>query len=68
MEKKIRSAIPSATIHYLPLYVANERRLFREENLDSVVIVIGGPADIAALVNGSIDFSGAAGCARFSAR
>ncbi len=41
--EKIRTAIPSATIHYLSLYVAEERAFFREENLDNEVIAIGGP-------------------------
>ena len=59
--EKISTAIPSATIHYLSLYVAEERGFFREENLDNEVVAIGGPAGIAALVNGGIDFSGAAG-------
>jgi NitT/TauT family transport system substrate-binding protein len=59
--EKIRTAIPSASIHYLSVYVAEERGFFKEENLENEVIAIGGPAGIAALVNGGIDFSGAAG-------
>ena len=57
----IRTAIPSATIHYLFLYVAEEKGFFKDENLQNEVVAIGGPAGIAALVNGGIDFSGAAG-------
>jgi NitT/TauT family transport system substrate-binding protein len=57
----IRTAIPSASIHYLSLYVAEEKGFFKDENLENEVVTIGGPAGIAALVNGSIDFSGAAG-------
>ena len=59
--EKIRTATPSATIHYLSLYVAEERGFFREENLDNEVIAIGGPAGMTALVNGGIDYSGATG-------
>src|SRR3954452_19298344 len=59
--EKIRTAIPSASIHYLSLYVAEEKGFFKEEKLENEVIAIGGPAGIAALVSGGIDFSGAAG-------
>lgn len=59
--EKIRTAIPAASIHYLSLYVAEEKGFFKDENLENEVVAIGGPAGIAALVNGSIDFSGAAG-------
>src|SRR4030095_13652807 len=59
--EKIRTAIPSASIHYLSLYVAEEKGFFKDEGVENEVIAIGGPAGIAALVNGGIDFSGAAG-------
>ena len=59
--EKIKTAIPSASIHYLSLYVAEEKGFFKDEGLENEVIAIGGPAGIAALVNGGIDFSGAAG-------
>jgi ABC-type nitrate/sulfonate/bicarbonate transport system substrate-binding protein len=57
----IRTAIPSATIHYLSLYVAEERGFFKDENLQNEVVAIGDAAGITALVNGGIDFSGAVG-------
>jgi NitT/TauT family transport system substrate-binding protein len=59
--EKIRSAIPSASIHYLSLYVAEEKGFFKEETLENETISIGGPSGIAALLSGSIDFSGAGG-------
>src|SRR4051812_5677350 len=54
--EKIRTAIPSASIHYLSLYVAEEKGFFKEEKLENEVIAIGGPAGIAALGCGGLQF------------
>ena len=43
------------------MYSAEERKFFRDEGLDNETIAIGGPAGIAALVSGDVDFSGAGG-------
>jgi NitT/TauT family transport system substrate-binding protein len=59
--EKIRSAIPSASIHYLSLYVAEEKGFFKEEDLENEIVSIGGPTGIAALLSGAIDYSGAGG-------
>ncbi|HXV49082.1 MAG TPA: ABC transporter substrate-binding protein [Candidatus Binatia bacterium] len=59
--EKIRTAIPGANLNYLSVYSADERKLFRDEGLENETIAIGGPAGIAALVSGDVDFSGAGG-------
>ena len=59
--EKIRTAIPSASIHYLSLYVAEEKGFFREEELENEIVSIGGPTGIAALLSGAVDYSGAGG-------
>jgi NitT/TauT family transport system substrate-binding protein len=59
--EKIRSAVPRASLNYLSIYVAEAKGFFKDENLDNETIVIGGPAAIAALVSGNVDFSGAGG-------
>jgi NitT/TauT family transport system substrate-binding protein len=59
--EKIRTAIPGANLNYLSVYSAEERKFFRDEGLDNETIAIGGPAGIAALVSGDVDFSGAGG-------
>ncbi len=57
----IRTAVPRASLNYLSIYVAEAKGFFKEEGLDNETIVIGGPAAIAALVSGNVDFSGAGG-------
>jgi ABC-type nitrate/sulfonate/bicarbonate transport system substrate-binding protein len=57
----IRTAVPRASLNYLSIYVAEAKGLFKDEGLENETIVIGGPAAIAALVSGSVDFSGAGG-------
>jgi ABC-type nitrate/sulfonate/bicarbonate transport system substrate-binding protein len=59
--EKIRTAIPGANLNYLSVYSADERKFFRDEGLENEIIAIGGPAGIAALVSGDVDFSGAGG-------
>jgi NitT/TauT family transport system substrate-binding protein len=57
----IRTAVPRASLNYLSIYVAEAKGFFKDEGLDNQTIVIGGPAAIAALVSGNVDFSGAGG-------
>ncbi len=59
--EKIRTAVPRASLNYLSIYVAEAKGFFRDEGLENETIVIGGPAAIAALVSGNVDFSGAGG-------
>ena len=59
--EKIRTAIPGVNLNYLSVYSAEERNYFRDEGLENETIAIGGPAGIAALVSGDVDFSGAGG-------
>ena len=59
--EKIRTAIPGVNLNYLSVYSAEERHFFRDEGLENETIAIGGPAGIAALVSGDVDFSGAGG-------
>ena len=57
----IRTAVPRASLNYLSTFVAEAKGLFKDEGLENETIVIGGPAAIAALVSGNVDFSGAGG-------
>jgi sulfonate transport system substrate-binding protein len=57
----IRTAVPRASLNYLSIFVAEAKGFFKEEGLENETIVIGGPAAIAALVSGNVDFSGAGG-------
>src|SRR5688572_31048261 len=59
--EKIRSAVPGLNLNYLSIFTAEARGFFKDENLENETIVIGGPAGIAALVSGGVDFSGAGG-------
>ncbi len=59
--EQIRTAVPRASLNYLSIYIAEAKGFFRDEGLDNETIVIGGPAAIAALVSGNVDFSGAGG-------
>jgi NitT/TauT family transport system substrate-binding protein len=57
----IRTAVPRASLNYLSIFIAEAKGFFKDEGLDNETIVIGGPAAIAALVSGNVDFSGAGG-------
>ena len=59
--EKIRSAVPGLNLNYLSIFTAEARGFFKDEGLENETIVIGGPAGIAALVSGDVDFSGAGG-------
>jgi ABC-type nitrate/sulfonate/bicarbonate transport system substrate-binding protein len=59
--EKIRSAVPGLNLNYLSIFIAEARGFFKDEGLENETIVIGGPAGIAALISGDVDFSGAGG-------
>src|SRR5262245_22857275 len=59
--EKIRTAVPGLNLNYLSVFTAEERNFFRDEGLENEAMVIGGPAGIAALVSGDVDYSGAGG-------
>src|SRR6266404_2907141 len=59
--EKIRTSVPGLNLNYLSVFTAEERKFFRDEGLENETIVIGGPAGIAALVSGDVDYSGAGG-------
>jgi NitT/TauT family transport system substrate-binding protein len=61
LAEPIRTAVPRASLNYLSIYVAEAKGFFKDEGLQNETIVIGGPAAIAALVSGNVDFSGAGG-------
>ena len=57
----IRTAVPRASLNYLSIYAAEAKGFFKDEGLENDTIAIGGPAAIAALLSGNVDFSGAGG-------
>ena len=59
--EKIRTSVPGLNLNYLSVLSAEDRKFFRDEGLENETIAIGGPAGIAALVSGDVDFSGAGG-------
>src|SRR5512147_1614399 len=59
--ERIRTAVPGLNLNYLSVFTAEARGFFRDEGLENETIVIGGPAGIAALVSGDVDYSGAGG-------
>jgi NitT/TauT family transport system substrate-binding protein len=59
--EKIRTSVPGLNLNYLSVFTAEDRKFFRDEGLENETIVIGGPAGIAALVSGDVDYSGAGG-------
>jgi NitT/TauT family transport system substrate-binding protein len=59
--EKIRTSVPGLNLNYLSIFSADARGFFKEEGLENETIVIGGPAGIAALISGDVDFSGAGG-------
>jgi ABC-type nitrate/sulfonate/bicarbonate transport system substrate-binding protein len=59
--EKIRTAVPGLNLNYLSIFSADMKGFFKDEGLDNETIVIGGPAGIAALISGDVDYSGAGG-------
>src|SRR5262249_20590717 len=59
--ERIRTSVPGLNLNYLSIFSADAKGFFKEEGLENETVVIGGPAGIAALVSGDVDFSGAGG-------
>jgi len=59
--EKIRTAVPGLNMNYLSIFSADARGFFKDEGLENETIVVGGPAGIAALISGDVDYSGAGG-------
>ena len=59
--ERIRTSIPGLNLNYLSVLTAGAKGFFKDEGLENETIVIGGPAGIAALLSGDVDFSGAGG-------
>ena len=59
--EKIRTAVPGLNLNYLSVFTAEERNFFRDEGLENENHRHRGPAGIAALVSGDVDYSGAGG-------
>jgi NitT/TauT family transport system substrate-binding protein len=59
--ERIRTSVPGLNLNYLSVFAAGAKGFFKDEGLENETIVIGGPAGIAALVSGGVDFSGAGG-------
>jgi ABC-type nitrate/sulfonate/bicarbonate transport system substrate-binding protein len=59
--EKIRTSVPGLNLNYLSIFSADAEGFFKDEGLENETIVVGGPAGIAALISGDVDFSGAGG-------
>src|SRR5215470_15195426 len=59
--EKIRTSIPGLNLNYLSVFAAEAKGFFKDESLENEIIIIGGPAGVAALVSGDVDYSGAGG-------
>ena len=59
--EKIRTAVPGLNLNYLSIFSADAKGFYKDEGLENETIVIGGPAGIAALISGDVDYSGAGG-------
>ncbi len=59
--EKIRTSVPGLNLNYLSIFSADAKGFFKDEGLENETIVVGGPAGIAALISGDVDFSGAGG-------
>src|SRR5438128_9212586 len=59
--ERIRTSVPGLNLNYLSIFSEDAKGFFKDEGLENETVVIGGPAGIAALVSGDVDFSGAGG-------
>ncbi len=59
--EKIRTSVPGLNLNYLSIFAAEAKGFFKDEGLDNETLVVGGPAGIAALISGDVDYSGAGG-------
>jgi len=58
--ERVKLALPSKSLGYLPLYVALNRGFFKEENIDLEVVLMLPDIAHGALFQGEIDYHGAA--------
>lgn len=57
-EVKVRTTIPVNSFFFLPLFVANDNGIFKENGLDvEVVVTQGDGPDVDALIAGSVEFT-----------
>jgi len=49
---EVRSAIPSFNVQYLPAMIAEEKGFFKQENLDSKLILMRGGNEAVLALNG----------------
>jgi ABC-type nitrate/sulfonate/bicarbonate transport system substrate-binding protein len=66
--KKVRIAIPSISASHMPVYIAKELGYYRDEGLDTEIILMRGGLSIQALVAGSVDYTGTPGATVAAAR
>ena len=59
--ERVRTSVPGLNLNYLSIFSADAKGFFKDEGLENETIVVGGPAGIAALISGDVDFSGAGG-------
>src|SRR5438093_7829411 len=57
--ERIRTSIPGLNLNYLSVFTTSAKGFFKDESLENETIVISGPAGIAALLSGDVDFSNA---------
>ena len=57
--ERIRTSVSGLNLNYLSIFSADAKGFFKDEGLENETIVIGGPAGIAALISGDVDYSGA---------
>jgi len=60
---KVQLAVPTKGIHILPYYLGQEKGVFAAQGVDLDIQVLQANAAIAAIINGSVDFSAAGGSA-----
>jgi NitT/TauT family transport system substrate-binding protein len=58
---KVRIGYGSLTVHYAPIWVANEAQLFRKNGLDAEVLYLESALVRSALIAGDIDMGGMSG-------
>ena len=59
--EKVTLAIPAMDAGFLPLFVATDRKFFRDEGIEAQIVHIKADVATKALVTGDVDYSAAAG-------